>query len=122
MSAEEFQKAPAPESCRLISFDDARIERGGFPGNPTLIVRGEAPCLNMSVFLSPRVYVRCPEWWGVEVVGCLPGGICLTALKPYEVSIPLGGITGSRGIEVIGAQGSRQIESTGGCKSHEQSA
>jgi hypothetical protein len=115
MSAEAFRGNPVAESHRLLDFDAARIERVGIAGTPTLIVTGTAPCINMVVALSPRIYVTCPEWWGIEVVGHLPGGVCLTAIKPFEVCIPLPGIIGSRGIEVIGASNSERIEQQGGC-------
>jgi hypothetical protein len=68
----------------------------------------------MEVSLVPLVYVRCPEYWGIEVIGCLRGGICLPAIGRYEVTIPLHTI-GSIGIEVIGANNREQIKVTGGC-------
>ncbi|HEX9668718.1 MAG TPA: hypothetical protein VGC93_04460, partial [Thermoanaerobaculia bacterium] len=80
------------------------------------IVRGTKPCINMEVFLSPRIYTHCPDYWGIEVVGCLPTGICLTAIGKYDVTISLTGITGSAGIEVVGATRSQQFRVTGGCK------
>jgi len=67
-----------------------------------LVVSGTKPYLNMQVALSPLVYVRQPEYWGIEVIGSLPG-LGLPALAPYIVSLPLDGIHGSIGIEVIGA-------------------
>lgn len=114
MSLREFVAAEAAESFRRIDFDAAEVV-GNFPGGQILIVRGEAPCLNMDVQLSPRIYVMCPEYWGIEVVGSLPGGFCLTAMKPYVVALPLAGIVGCRGIEVIGARRSEKIELEGGC-------
>ena len=112
MSVREFEAAPKCESHRLIRFDRAEIVE---TNPPTLVVSGEAPCLNMEVALQPRVYIRCPEYWGIEVVGCLPGGFCLTAMKPFRVTLSLAGIVGSEGIEVVGADGGRKIEVTGGC-------
>ena len=114
MSVRDFTASAAPESVRRIDFEDCEIV-GNFPGGDILIVRGQAPCLNMEVRLSPRVYVTCPDYWGIEVVGSLPGGFCLTAMKPYAVAIRLDGLIGSRGIEVIGARTSREIELEGGC-------
>jgi hypothetical protein len=63
----------------------------------------------MEVQLVPLVFVQQPEFWGIEVVGRLPGGIGLPALTPYDVSIPLSGIIGTKGIEVIGASRSKRI-------------
>jgi hypothetical protein len=114
--SESFEPLPAPSSCRRIDFAQADIVPGIIIGSYFLVVNGMAPCSNMKIDLVPLVYVRCPEYWGIEVVGCLPGGICLTALAPYSVSISLAGITGSQGITVIGANKTERIELQGGCK------
>ena len=58
--------------------------------------------------LSPLIYVRKPEYWGIEVIGSL-SGFCLPALAPYTVSIPIDSITGTKGIEVIGANKRQKI-------------
>jgi len=102
-------------SSRVINFDSAEVVPGIVPETFFLVVRGEAPCLNMSVALTPLIYVKCPEYWGIEVVGSLPGGFCLTAIKPFLLTIPLSGITGSKGIEVIGASRQEKFEVGGGC-------
>jgi hypothetical protein len=95
---------PAPASTRLIDFDDVQIRTlRSFPPQHVLVVSGTKPYINMEVTLEPLVYIRQPEYWGIEVVGRLPGGIGLPALAPYQVSIPLVGITGTLGIEVVGA-------------------
>src|ERR1044072_6819136 len=95
---------PGPPSTRLIAFEGVEIRTlESFPPQHVLVVSGTKPYLSMEVTLVPLVYVRRPEYWGIEVVGRLPGGIGLPALAPYQVSIPLAGITGTRGIEVIGA-------------------
>lgn len=63
----------------------------------------------MEVDLIPLVYIRQPEYWGIEVTGCLPAGIGLPTTAPYIASLPLNGIIGTRGIEVIGATRSEKI-------------
>jgi hypothetical protein len=98
----EFARQPVSESVRLIDFERAEVRPGFLPGTYILVVSGTKPYLNMQVALSPLVYVRQPEYWGIEVIGSLPG-IGLPALAPYTVSLPLDGIRGSIGIEVIGA-------------------
>lgn len=113
---------PASQSCRLINFDKVDVRPGFIPETWFLIVSGEKPCINMEVSLVPVVYIRCPEYWQIEVVGCLPHGICLEAVAPYTVTIPLSGITGSEGIEVLGASTSKKVKVTGGCKSASPSA
>ena len=71
----------------------------------------------MQVDLSPLIYIDCPEYWGIEVIGRLPGGVCLTAVKPFTISLPLdgGNIIGSLGIEVIGANKKETFKVPGGC-------
>jgi len=115
MDQYDLAQQPAAQSCRLISFDKAEVRPGFVSGTWILIVSGEAPCLNMDVSLIPLIYTRCPEYWGIEVVGCLPQGICLRAVKPYLVTLQLTGITGSEGIEVIGSNKSEKFKVSGGC-------
>ena len=98
-----FAARPVPETCRLLDFDHADIvTQERFPPKYVLRVSGIAPYRNMDVRLVPRVYVRQPEYWGIEVVGCLPG-VGLPALAPYTASLPLDGSIGTEGVEVIGA-------------------
>jgi len=63
----------------------------------------------MEVNLKPLVYIRQPEYWGIEVIGGLPGGIGLPTTAPYIASLPLDGTIGTQGIEVIGATRSEKI-------------
>ncbi|WP_395293635.1 hypothetical protein ACF9IK_08490 [Kitasatospora hibisci] len=105
---ENYTDLPAPESVRIIDFDEARAVPGIVPGTFILVVNGVMPYQNMTVRLSPRVYVERPVHWGIEVVGSLPG-IGIPATAPYTVSLPLDGVLGTRGIEVIGANRTEQI-------------
>jgi hypothetical protein len=60
----------------------------------------------MRVELEPLTYVTRPEYWGIEVVGRLRGGIALPTVAPFSASIEVGGrdgIMGIKGFEVIGA-------------------
>ena len=107
MSA-KLLKAPTSSSVRLINFTKARVVPGFVTNTWILIVSGTKPCLNMTVRLSPLIYVRQPDFWGIEVVGSVPG-FCLPAIAPYTVSIPLNGILGKKGVEVIGANKRQKI-------------
>lgn len=104
----EFARKPASQSVRLIDFERAEVYPGFLPGTYILVVSGTKPYVTMQVSLSPLVYVRQPEYWGIEVIGSLPG-MGLPVLAPYTVSLPLGGILGTIGIEVIGANKRKQI-------------
>jgi hypothetical protein len=106
----EFTNLPAAQSCRLIDFDTVEVlVLESFPPQYVLVVTGTKPYRNMKVDLVPLVYIRQPEYWGIEVVGCL-SGIGLPSTAPYTVSVPLAGITGTQGIEVIGATKSEKRE------------
>jgi hypothetical protein len=111
----DFLKNTASESTRRLDFESA-VVRPGFVNNTFfLFVSGTTPCVNMEVALQPLIYVRCPEYWGIEVIGWLPTGICLEQIGHYHKMISLSGIVGSEGIEVIGATKHEQIKVTGGC-------
>jgi hypothetical protein len=98
----EFKDLPPAETCRLIDFDEVEIRPGVVAGTYILIVSGIKLWINMKVDLIPLVYVLQPDYWGIEVVGCL-AGIGLPSETPYSVSIPLNGHVGTKGIAVIGA-------------------
>lgn len=105
-----------PQSTRLINFDRAEVRPGFVTNTYFLIVSGTKPYLNMQVHLSPLIYIRRPEYWGIEVIGTL-SGIGLPATAPYQVFIPLDGIIGTKGVEVIGATKRKKINiSTKGSK------
>jgi hypothetical protein len=98
-----FETLPVAQSCRLVDFKASEITSGPDEGDWFLTVRGETPCLNMKVDLNPLIYVDKPDFWGIEVVGCLPSGICLDAIGHFAETIFLNGAIGKQGIEVIGA-------------------
>jgi hypothetical protein len=103
-----LSKAVVSQSARLINFTNAQIRPGIVPNTWFLIVTGTKPYLNMTVRLSPLIYIRQPEYWGIEVIGTL-SGIGLPVLAPYHVFISLEGIRGTKGIEVIGANKTKKI-------------
>ncbi|WP_043623906.1 hypothetical protein [Nonomuraea candida] len=100
--AEGFDRSPAPQPVRLIDFDEAQVVPGTVPETFILVVSGTKPYLTMDVSLVPLTYIRQPEFWGVEVAGTLKG-VGLPATAPYTVTLPLDGVLGTEGIEVIGA-------------------
>jgi hypothetical protein len=109
-SLEDYAALPTDQSHRLIDFDTANVvSTRSIPPQHFLSVSGTKPYLNMHVELSPLVYIRRPEYWGIEVVGSLPG-IGLPATAPYTVSIRLEGIVGTKGIAVIGASRTEEID------------
>ena len=101
-TTEDGTVLPQIESCRLIDFETVEIVPGIVNDTWFVIVSGTKPYVNMTVKLQPLTYVGQPEYWGIEVVGCLPG-VRLPATAPYQESRPLDGIRGTKGIEIIGA-------------------
>lgn len=106
----KFENAEPGNSCRILArtIDDTSAVAQVVPGivNNTyfLIVKGKKPYLNMRVRLSPLIYVQQPEYWGIEVLGCV-SGILLPTIGTYDESLPLDGIRGKLGIEVIWSDG-----------------
>jgi hypothetical protein len=98
-----LRKAAAPQSYRLVDFETAEVRPGFVPNTFFLIVSGTVPCANMRVELIPVVYIQRPDYWEIEVVAFLPGPICLPQVGKYTETIPLDGILGTAGIEVVGA-------------------
>jgi hypothetical protein len=102
---------PQSEAVRRIDFERAEVlTLESFPPQLVLTVTGTKPYTNMEVELVPLVYVRQPEYRGIEVVGRLRGGVGLPALAPYTVSISLAGVTGTEGVEVLGATRSELVD------------
>jgi hypothetical protein len=89
-------------TCRLVEFQDARIDEVSIDFNSYLIVSGLKPYANMRIELHPRMYIKRPDYWAIEVVGIL-SRIALPAVTPYEVIIPIDFPVGKKGIRIIGA-------------------
>jgi hypothetical protein len=94
---------------RLIDFAKCEIRPGFLPDTYVLIVTGMKPFANMQVDLMPLIYIRQPDYWEIEVVGCLRG-IGLPVLTPYTVSLPLDGVRGVYGVEVVGATRRKRLD------------
>lgn len=97
---------------RLIDFDRADVITPMiYPPRPSLTVSGTLP-LPMEVSLVPLTYVSRPQWWGIQVVGSTEAGPHasnpITAI-PYSVNLDLAGITGTEGVEVIGASKTERL-------------
>jgi hypothetical protein len=103
-----FEALPHSSSCRVINFEKADVVPGFLPTTFFLIVTGTKPWLTMKVELYPQIYIRQPEYWGIEVVGC-QNGIGLPTTAPYHVSLDITHLLGTKGIEVIGASSKKQF-------------
>jgi hypothetical protein len=108
---------------RIIDFEKAELRKPPFQDGLYLWVRGTLPGNGFEVRLAPRVYHDRPDYWGIEVAVIhaphviVPGpandvGGADSTLE-FERSVPLTGITGVRGITVIGANQVKRIDIAG---------
>jgi len=104
-----LEALPQPSTCRIIDFKTAEVVPGFIPKTFFLIVSGSKPMVTMKVDLVPLIYVKQPEYWGIEVVACQTG-IGLPMEAPYHVSLDISHLLGTRGIEVIGASTKKKIK------------
>lgn len=110
-----LSNSKSSESCHVLARTvdgtkaTAKVVPGIVNGTWILIVDGKKPYLNMTVRLSPLTYVQQPDYWGIEVIGCLPG-IALPAIAPYHEVLPLNGVMGKNGVEVIWSDGTEKID------------
>ena len=102
---------------RIIDFELAELRKPPFQDNHYLWVRGLLPTAGFEAKLAPRVYHGRPDYWSIEVavvaVPATAGADVEGGSVAFERSIPLLGITGNRGIKVIGATRIKQIEIAG---------
>jgi hypothetical protein len=118
MSTEESSPGTAaPEEAinRLIDFERADVITPMiYPPQPRLVVRGVTN-IPVEVTLVPLVYISQPQYWGIQVVGSLGGGETgphpsqPIAAIPYAAELDLAGVTGTEGVEVIGATATERI-------------
>lgn len=98
---------------QLIDFEVAELRHVPLQDSLYLWVRGMLPGLNFKASLAPRVYHDQPEYWAIEIAAVsMPTEIDADADKSlqFERSIPLIGITGTKGIAVVGANQVKHIE------------
>jgi hypothetical protein len=100
---------------RIIDFDVAELRKVPFQDSLYLWVRGQLPGAGYEARLAPRVYQIRPDYWGIEVAVVTQSKAANDAALDevplhFERSVPLTGITGVRGITVIGANQVKRID------------
>ncbi|MFN3619269.1 hypothetical protein [Sphingorhabdus sp.] len=98
---------------RIVDFECAEIRAVPFQDSLYLWVTGPHPGPDMHVRLAPRYYSDRPDYWAIEVAAIRPMMLSTgTAdeMATFECAIPLVGVTGIRGITVIGANRLQRIE------------
>jgi hypothetical protein len=103
---------------RIIDFEQAELRKLPFQDGLYLWVRGSLPGIGFEARLAPRIYYDRPDYWGIEVAvihAPEPANDVRDAPETliFERSVPLTGITGVRGITVIGANEVKRIEVSG---------
>lgn len=111
MNAPQTHLPPA-QSTGLIDFESAVVVSPMiYPPQPRLVVSGKKPYPSMAVELVALTYIRQPEYWGIEVIGSASGlvPVHVPVATPYTVELDVGDVTGTVGIEVIGASHTQQL-------------
>jgi hypothetical protein len=110
----EDPTAGAGRVDRLVDFERADVITPMIhPPRPRLVVSG-VTTFPMAVSLVPLTYVSRPVYWGIQVVGSTgdDGGPRPTqpiSSVPYSVELDLAGVTGTEGVEVVGATKTERI-------------
>jgi len=92
--------------CGLIDFTAFEVIQG-ISGAYILVVWGnDDPRIIPS--LIPRIYVRQPDYYEIEVVGCLTGIVPPKDVKGFPLTMGLEHALGRKGIKLIGATKSEQ--------------
>ena len=103
---------------QIIDFEKAELRHMPFQDSLFLWVKGRLPAQGFDARLAPRIYKNGrPDYWAIEVAAFsslvaandVDGGDSLT----FERSVPLTGITGIKGVTVIGASHTQRIEIDG---------
>ncbi len=105
-----FALAGREGRCAPIGFEEARVVPGFVNDTYILVVTGEVSSASVRPRLVPRVYVRQPEYWEIDLVGCSQGDVQIPVTKPYIVSLPLDGVRGTKGIKLIGKDKEKTLE------------
>jgi hypothetical protein len=108
---------------QIIDFERAELRRMPFQDSLYLWVKGQLPSQGFDARLAPRIYNEGrPEYWVIEVaafsrrVAANDDGDAHRTDKDglsFERSVPLTGITGTRGVTVIGANHMQRIDIDG---------
>ena len=109
---------------QVISFEKAELRRLPFQDSLYLWVKGRMQVTGFDARLAPRIYNEGrPDYWGIEVAAFASIGPANDEghaadhagdSLSFERSVPLTGITGTRGVTVIGANQVQRIDIDGG--------
>ena len=87
-----------------VDFEKAELHNSGSHGARVLTVTGNTPSSSVRgcpIKLVPATYSSQPEYWRVEVLWDRADAI-FQSICPFEASVPIDDIRGTKGIEVVG--------------------
>ncbi len=90
------------KTCSLIDFQHFEVVPGLKPETWFLTVGGTLSSISIRASLCPVYYPAQPEYWEIEVIGCVPP-IVLPVEGVFLETIPVTDTMGKKGIEVVGA-------------------
>lgn len=97
-----------------IAFDSAEVRAGPTLGDGLyLVVSGPVPDSPVQIILRPVLSDLAPEYRRIEIVSETPPVDSVAADmrgSKYERSMPLSGLSGTRGIELVGSNGTRKFD------------
>jgi hypothetical protein len=103
---------------KIIEFEQAELRH--LPSHESLYlwVKGRMSMQGYQAKLAPRIYYGRPDYWGIEVAAIAsPSAVNDDGgagdMVSFECSVPLTGITGTRGVAVIGANQVKRIDIAG---------
>ncbi len=94
-----------PESlkiCGAIDYDTFQVV-SGFAGDYILIVEKKNPNPLINPSLVPREYIDQPDYWEIDLVGCLIGINPPPTRNCWPLSASLAQHMGKKGIKLVGA-------------------
>jgi hypothetical protein len=103
---------------KIIEFEKAELRHLPSHDSLYLWVKGPKPGHGFEAKLTPRIYYERPDYWGIEVAAIASpnaanDGEGTGDTLMFECSVPLTGITGTKGVAVIGANQVKRIEIVG---------
>jgi hypothetical protein len=103
---------------KIIAFEKAELRHLPSHDSLYLWVTGQMPELGFEAKLTPQMYYERPDYWGIEVAAvaspnAAQDGESAGVALMFECSVPLIGITGTKGVAVIGANKIKRIEIAG---------
>jgi hypothetical protein len=96
-----LKKLKPASGSHLLDISSAELRPGFFKGTYFLIVQGTKPWITMVVSFSPRIYIRQPDYWEIEVVGT-QFGIGLPQTAPFIHAEDVSRSVGTKGVDVVG--------------------